>query len=43
VFPLGDNRDNSRDARYFGPVSLDNVLGRAMIKYWPPSRIGPIE
>jgi signal peptidase I len=42
-FPLGDNRDNSRDARYFGPVSRENVLGRAMIKYWPPSRIGPIE
>lgn len=43
IFPLGDNRDNSRDARYFGPVSLKNVLGRAMIKYWPPSRIGPIK
>ncbi len=43
VFPLGDNRDNSRDARYFGPVSVKSVLGRAMIKYWPPSRIGPIE
>jgi signal peptidase I len=42
IFPLGDNRDNSRDARYFGPVKLDNVLGRAMFKYWPPGRIGPI-
>ncbi len=42
VFPLGDNRDNSRDARYFGPVSFENVLGRAMVKYWPPSRMGPI-
>lgn len=43
IFPLGDNRDNSRDARYFGPVSLENVLGRAMFKYWPPGRIGPIQ
>lgn len=42
IFPLGDNRDNSRDARYFGPVSLDNVLGRAMLVYWPLDRFGNI-
>ncbi len=42
IFPLGDNRDNSRDARYFGPVRLRKVLGKAMIKYWPPGRIGII-
>ncbi len=43
IFPLGDNRDNSKDARYFGPVSLDNVLGRAMFIYWPLGRAGAIE
>ncbi len=42
IFPMGDNRDNSRDARYFGPVGLDHVLGKAMFRYWPPSRIGVI-
>jgi len=42
IFPLGDNRDNSRDARYFGPVALDNVLGRAMFIYWPLDRFGTI-
>ncbi|WP_020613595.1 signal peptidase I [Sediminispirochaeta bajacaliforniensis] len=42
IFPMGDNRDNSRDARYFGPVSLKKVLGRAMFKYWPLGRIGAI-
>ncbi|MCF7937668.1 MAG: signal peptidase I [Spirochaetales bacterium] len=41
-FPLGDNRDNSRDARFFGPVKINDILGKAMIKYWPPERIGPI-
>jgi signal peptidase I len=42
VFPLGDNRDNSRDARYFGPVEEEKVLGRAMFIYWPFYRIGGI-
>ena len=42
IFPLGDNRDRSKDARYFGPVRLKKVLGRAMFKYWPLHRIGGI-
>jgi len=42
IFPLGDNRDNSRDARYFGPVRLKKVLGKALVKYWPPGRMGLI-
>lgn len=42
IFPLGDNRDQSKDARYFGPVRLKKVLGRGMFKYWPPRRIGRI-
>ncbi len=42
IFPLGDNRDNSRDARYFGPVNEKNVLGKAMFIYWPFNRIGII-
>jgi signal peptidase I len=42
ILPLGDNRDNSQDGRYFGPVSERVVLGRAMFKYWPPGRIGAI-
>jgi signal peptidase I len=43
MFPLGDNRDNSRDGRYFGPIKERGVLGQGMIKYWPPRRIGPIQ
>jgi len=42
IFPLGDNRDNSRDARWFGAVPEEDVLGRAMFKYWPISRFGAI-
>jgi len=42
IFPMGDNRDNSRDARYFGTVSLDKVLGKGLFRYWPIYRFGGI-
>jgi signal peptidase I len=42
IFPMGDNRDNSRDARYFGPVSTKKVLGKALFIYWPFARAGAI-
>jgi signal peptidase I len=42
MFPLGDNRDNSRDGRYFGPIKEVGVLGQGAIKYWPLRRIGVI-
>ncbi|GHV95113.1 signal peptidase I [Spirochaetia bacterium] len=35
VLPLGDNRDNSRDGRYFGPVKVSKVLGKGSLIYWP--------
>ncbi len=43
LFPMGDNRDDSRDARYFGPVRFEKVLGKAWFKYWPLTRIGRID
>ncbi|MCL2792374.1 MAG: signal peptidase I [Spirochaetaceae bacterium] len=42
IFAVGDNRDNSKDSREFGPVRENRVLGKAMIKYWPLGRIGVI-
>jgi signal peptidase I len=42
IFPMGDNRDNSRDARYFGPVRLEKVLGKGLLRYWPLSRFGAV-
>jgi signal peptidase I len=42
LFPMGDNRDNSRDARYFGPVRLEKVLGKGRFRYWPFSRFGVV-
>ncbi len=35
VFVMGDNRGNSRDSRYFGPVPVDSIVGRAFVRVWP--------
>jgi len=42
LFPMGDNRDNSRDARYFNAVTFDKVLGRATVRFWPLARLGVV-
>lgn len=40
LFVMGDNRDQSHDARCFGPVEESSVVGKAFLRIWPPSRIG---
>ncbi len=40
VFVLGDNRLSSRDSRSFGAVPVDEIVGRAFMRIWPPQGIG---
>lgn len=40
VFVLGDHRSNSSDSRVFGPVPIENVIGKAWLSYWPAGDIG---
>jgi signal peptidase I len=40
VFVMGDNRCDSTDSRVFGPISVDLLVGRAFVRWWPPGRFG---
>ena len=40
---LGDNTDNSFDSRYWGFVKESRIRGRALVRFWPLSRIGLLD
>ena len=39
-FMMGDNRGESDDSRFWGPVPTGWIIGQAVATYWPPDRIG---
>ncbi len=39
-FMMGDNRGDSDDSRFWGPIPASWIVGQVFLTYWPPDRIG---
>ena len=41
-YMMGDNRPDSLDSRFWGPVPKAWLIGKVFFTYWPPDRIGTL-
>ncbi len=42
VLVFGDNSRDSYDSRFWGPVPENRIIGKAFVRFWPLSRLGPL-
>jgi signal peptidase I len=42
VFVMGDNRGNSQDSRFLGPIEEDKIIGRGFVVIWPIDSFGTL-
>lgn len=40
---LGDNRNNSCDGHHWGYVPRENIIGKAVVRFWPLNRLGGLD
>jgi signal peptidase I len=42
LFVMGDNRNNSNDSHIWGFLPVENVIGHAILRFWPLERVGTV-